>query len=166
MRLDPLHATNGIGTVGSGNRVSPVQMCADSCPVANVSVYGMPEGSFDGLSDPTLATEPASLGDAITWKDDNLDQGISFYYVRPPFQHMKELLRPLIGVSSLGGAALAIFGVLIGIGSLIVEWVVVDMMKERFDRLRGRGIHEGRLLRLRSEPWLPTWEADGEDQLE
>jgi len=105
-----------------------------TCRNASVEVRDLPIGSFYAARDSEdLKQYPYIDTETIVWSARSLERGIAFAYIRPPFQHMRSILRPFIGVSSLSQWIIGLLGF---IGAIVVtplvKPVLLDVAKKRF----------------------------------
>ncbi len=88
-------------------------LCPVDCPSSNVELVNFPRSSFYkaiGASDlnPEL----------LSWSVVKINRGIEFIYIIPPFHHLRNLLKPILGVGSINS------GVIIGLGSTITLMMI------------------------------------------
>lgn len=104
------------------------RLCAAHCPESRVELRDFPTGCFydakgaeDQKSDRYLDME------AVTWSARDLERGITFAYIPPPYHHVRRVLGPFIGASSLGQWVIGLLGI---IGTLIVSPIVKPVVTD------------------------------------
>lgn len=107
---------------------------------ADITVYGIPEGSFravdftrsPGNADSLRITKPFAGVETASWNQASFSDGISFTYTRPLPAPILEVLSPFIGLASFGAWAVAIGSLLFAafagkvwdvIADRVIDWV-------------------------------------------
>jgi hypothetical protein len=86
-------------------------LCKGRCPETTVTLREMPVNAFYDARDATVEErDPYIDTETISLSVDDLERGIVFAYVRPPFHRLAFLLRPFIGASAASNSALALSG--------------------------------------------------------
>jgi hypothetical protein len=80
-----------------------IKMCAFGCPDSKISLIDLPDDVFyEARYSDDLKKSHYTDTETVTWTMRFLDPGITFSYVPPPYQHVRSVLRPFLGLSSFG----------------------------------------------------------------
>ena len=105
----------------NGKRLS-VYLCTYYCPKSKIRLRDFPKNSFyDAKNDVSLQRDPYIDIETITWSVSDLNEGIKFSYISPPYYYLLPLMKPFVGISSLSELIIVLLGI---IGGLIVTPIV------------------------------------------
>ena len=86
-------------------------MCSFSCGKISIELIDAPKGSFLTARDAeNIKEHPYVDTETISWSVIDLGQGITFAFVRPPFNYVRPIIAPLLGVTALNQWLLGILG--------------------------------------------------------
>ena len=86
-------------------------ICSFSCDSISIQLEDAPRGSFLAARDAeNIKTHPYVDTETISWSVIDLGQGITFAFVRPPFNYVRPIIAPLLGVTALNQWLLGILG--------------------------------------------------------
>jgi hypothetical protein len=72
-----------------------------SCAPSEVEITGLPKGSFFAARGVEAVTvTPYVNEEIVTWRSDDVSDGVVFAYIPPPFQVARPVLAPFIGAST------------------------------------------------------------------
>jgi hypothetical protein len=114
--------------------LSGVVLRTDTCSSASAELTDFPRGSFYAARDAEkLKRYPYVDTETITWSIRSLRRGVVFSYILPPFQHLRPILAPFIGVTSLSQWVIGLLGFIGAIAlTPIVKPVLLEIAKKRF----------------------------------
>jgi hypothetical protein len=118
-------------------RAMDVLLCTFYCPKTNIEVRDLPKGSFYAAKESQdVKAYPYIDTETVSWSVRDLQEGITFAYVMPPFQQLRPAVDPLIGASSLSHLVVGVIGIALAIiVGPVVKPVVLDIFR---DRLKAR----------------------------
>ena len=137
VHINPLQA-NEFGfsslTTSDGKSIN-VELCRHSCPEGSVTLLNFPKNSFlEAKYDTNLQINSYLDTETISWSTKNLNKGIIFAYIPPPFYHFKLVLKPFLGVASFNQWIVAFLG---AVGSIVIVPIVKPVLKDiAQDKLR------------------------------
>lgn len=118
------------------------------CPVSTVRLEDFPHNAFVAARGvKTVETAPYLDTEIVTWTPTNLPEGITFAYIPAPFHHLRGVLMPLIGASSMDDW---VIGLIAMIGSLIAAPLIVPLLEKILEEIVGEWVKE--LLKRRKKP--------------
>jgi hypothetical protein len=129
-----------------------LQIEAFNCPNvrADVRLHKMPRSAFHAGQGATDLKGPAIFEGHETASWTVADDDVAFDYYRPPWQHLRPVLQPLIDTASLADGAVAAIALLLG---TLLKSIVPDAIKDWLKgilavatetvRKRMRGAHRG-----------------------
>ncbi len=103
------------------------------CPAISVRLADFPRRTFfaaRSVAAPEIV--PYVNTETISYSLDNLDEGVTFAYITPPFQALRPLLSPLIGASNASEWLVGLVG-LVGtvVGGPLVKPVLENVVQDR-----------------------------------
>jgi hypothetical protein len=105
----------------NGKRISGY-LCTYYCPESKIKLRDFPKNSFyDAKNDVSLKRDSYIDIETITWSVSDLNEGIKFSYISPPYYYLLPLVKPFVGISSLSELIIVLLGI---IGGLIVTPIV------------------------------------------
>jgi hypothetical protein len=105
----------------NGKRLSGY-LCTYYCPKSKIRLRDFPKNYFyDAKNDVSLQRDPYIDIETITWSVNDLNEGIKFSYISPPYYYLLPLVKPFVGISSLSELIIVLLGI---IGGLIVTPIV------------------------------------------
>ena len=129
VHINPLQANEfGVSSLTTSNGKSiNVELCRHSCPEGSVTVLNFPKNSFlEAKYDTNLKINSYLDTEIISWSTKDLNKGIIFAYISPPFYHFKLVLKPFLGVASFDQWILAFLG---AVGSIVIVPIVKPLLK-------------------------------------
>ena len=103
-------------------------ICTYTCEKIDVELNDAPKGSFLAARNAeNIHRYPYIDTETISWSVINLDQGITFAFVPPPFNFVRPIIDPLLGVAALDQWLLGILGT---VCTLVVTPVVKPLIQE------------------------------------
>jgi hypothetical protein len=88
-------------------------ICSLTCGKIAIILHDVPAGSFLAARDAdNIQKAPYINTETVTWSVLDPDQGITFAFVPPPFNIVRPVIEPLLGVSSLSQWLLGILGLI------------------------------------------------------
>lgn len=118
------------------------------CPISTVRLEDFPQNAFVAARGvKTVESAPYLDTEIVTWTPTNLPDGITFAYIPAPFHHLRGVLMPLVGATSLDDWMI---GLLAMIGSLIAAPLIVPILENVLEEVVGEWIKE--MLKRRKEP--------------
>jgi hypothetical protein len=118
-------------------------MCSFSCDKADIELLDIPRGSFLAARNAVNIQEHFFLDtETISWSVIDLSQGITFAFVRPPFNYVRPVIAPLLSVTALNQWLLGILGSIFTLViTPILRPVILSTAQKNFsawlDRRRG-----------------------------
>jgi hypothetical protein len=136
VRIMPIQANssgNAIITLPDG-RTLKGSICSFSCENIDIELHDAPKGSFLVAKDAEKTQKyPYIDTETISWSVINLEQGITFAFIPPPFHHIRQIIEPLLGASALNQWVLGILGLICTIFiTPIVQPVILTTAQKRF----------------------------------
>lgn len=108
------------GTKVSGRLCSLVFNCCPTyglfdqysmCPESKAEVRDLPSNSFFAAKDATdIQAQKYIDTETVSWSVTDLERGITFAYIPPPYHYLRPLLLPFIGASYLSQWVIGLFG--------------------------------------------------------
>lgn len=130
VHINPLQANEfGVSslTTSDGESIN-VELCRHSCPEGSVTLLNFPKNSFlEAKYDTNLKIDSYLDTDTISWSTKDLNKGIIFAYIPPPFYHFKLVLKPFLGVASFDQWILAFLG---AVGSIVIVPIVKPILED------------------------------------
>ncbi|NEP28481.1 hypothetical protein [Moorena sp. SIO3I6] len=104
-----------ISFFGFNSNFYEVNCIDDICPKSLIELVDFPVGSFLQAKDSINIEygEPYDNRQTITWSVDNLERGIRFSYISPPFHNFRRLFEPFLKLDSLPQPLVFTFGIII-----------------------------------------------------
>lgn len=94
-------------------RVLKGSICSLTCGKIVIVLHDVPAGSFLAAKDADdIKKAPYINTETVSWSVLDPDQGITFAFVPPPFNVVRPVIEPLLGVSSLNQWLLGILGLI------------------------------------------------------
>ncbi len=153
VRITPVQANSSavaVLTLPDGRTLTG-RMCY-SCENASVTWRDAPSGSFLGAKDAEgVQKYPYLNTETVSWSVINLEQGVTFAFVPPPFQYVKPVIQPLLGASSLDKWVLGILGL---VGTLVISPIVRPVISSALQKRFGSWF----------EAWVAAWEKKAKPQ--
>ena len=138
-------------------RVLKGGICSLTCGKIVIVLHDVPSGSFLAAKDADdIQKAPYINTETVTWSVLDPDQGITFAFVPPPFNIVRPVIEPLLGVSSLDQWLLGILGL---ISTLLVSPFVKPVLVRAGQKIIGahpddRSAAEDRKFTKRKPPVL------------
>ncbi|WAN69426.1 hypothetical protein BJP36_35640 [Moorena producens JHB] len=90
-------------------------ICLGICPKSVIELVDFPVGSFLKAKDSKDTTygEPYDNRQTITWSVNNLERGVRFSYISPPFHNLRIFFEPFLKFDSLPQPLVFTFGIII-----------------------------------------------------
>ena len=129
VHINPLQANeSGVSSLTTSDGTSiRVELCRHSCPEGSVTLLNFPKNSFlEAKYDTNLKINSYLDTDTISWSTKNLNKGIIFAYIPPPFFHFKLVLKPFLGIASFNQWIVAFLG---AVGSIVIVPIVKPVLK-------------------------------------
>lgn len=77
------------------------QICKDICPKSRVELVNFPIGSFyEAQGGEDLKFSPYLDTETVSWSISNLERGIRFAYISPPYHHFRSFFNPFLKFAS------------------------------------------------------------------
>lgn len=109
-------------------------LCGSWCPQSTVELRDFPKNSFFDAKNAEQVGEPDTYVEVetIILSIRDLEQGIVFAYIPPPYHYFRPMLAPFVGLSSFGEIAIVIFSLT---GTIIlvpiVQPIIYNLAKSR-----------------------------------
>ncbi len=109
-------------------------LCPSYCPDSRIELLDFPKNAFYVAREARdLEVFPYVDTETITWSVRNLERGIAFAYVAPPYYQLRSLLKPFVEFSSFGQWVVGLVGVIIAfVITPVVKPVLTDLAKNKF----------------------------------
>ena len=121
-------------------RILKGDICSLTCGKIVIVLHDVPSGSFLAAKDADDIQEaPYIHTETVSWSVLDPDQGITFAFVPPPFNVVRPVIEPLLGVSSLDQWLLGILGLL---STLLVSPFVKPVLVRAGQKIIGHQVHE------------------------
>jgi hypothetical protein len=135
VHINPLQANeSGVSSLTTSDGTSiNVEVCIHSCPEGSVTLLNFPKNSFlEAKYDTNLQINSYLDIETISWSTKNLNKGITFAYIPPPFYHFKLVLKPFLGVASFNQWIVAFLGAVVSIVIVpIVKPILEDIAQNK-----------------------------------
>ena len=90
--------------------------CEESCPVSAIKIFSMPAGAFqDADIAENLTVNPYLDQETISWVSSDIERGIRFAYIQPPYHRFWRFIKPFLILASLPSSILVNLGTIIAI---------------------------------------------------
>jgi hypothetical protein len=130
VHINPLQANeSGVSSLTTSDGTSiRVELCRHSCPEGSVTLLNFPKNSFlEAKYDTNLQINSYLDIETISWSTKNLNKGIIFAYIPPPFFHFKLVLKPFLGVASFNQWIVAFLG---AVGGIVIVPIVKPILED------------------------------------
>ncbi len=102
-----------------------------SCPPSEIEIQDFPENAFYAAQNVAeVQRTPYVRTETVTWTTDDLDDGITFAYIPPPYHRLRPVLSPFLGAASLGDWLLGLGAM---IGSILAAPLVAPLLEHLLD---------------------------------
>ncbi len=112
-----LNADSYINAVLSNGKQWKGKLCPDSCPKSTVELVDFPQGSLYSIkNEEDFSILDKYLGnETLRWSVRDLNKGIRFAYIKPPFYIFARLIKPFLKLTESNQLFVVVFGLMFGL---------------------------------------------------
>lgn len=88
-----------------------VEFCINECPPSIVKIFDLPAGSFyqaEGADN--LQIDSYLNKETVSWNPAHVERGIRFAYIKPPYHHLRRIIKPFLSFANLNQNLIVIIG--------------------------------------------------------